>query len=169
MVLALLFGDVVVGASSVHHAVGAQVPGRHARCFVFFPLFLRCSGSSAGSRTPVWQRQLSFTFLSISFSSDIVYSLSSTRFNSVALSSSPGVISPFSPLHRSYKLVESGLVTHCPCQTKTGPVSSKEIQMSIVYTPLFTSSLFTVPSRNVRIPFVQHHKMFSVARPSASR
>ena len=47
---------------------------------------------------------------------------------------------------RPYRLVESGLTTHCPCQLKTGPVSSRQIHMSIVYTPLFTSNLITVPS-----------------------
>ena len=51
----------------------------------------------------------------------------------------------------SYKLVESGLTTHCPCQLKTGPVSSRQIHMSIVYAPLFTSSLITVPSRMFRM------------------
>ena len=49
------------------------------------------------------------------------------------------------------RLVESGLTTHCPCQLKTGPVSSRQIHMSIVYTPLFTSSLITVPSRVFRM------------------
>ena len=48
------------------------------------------------------------------------------------------------------RLVEGGLTTHCPCQLKTGPVSSRQIHMSIVYTPLFTSSLITVPSRMFR-------------------
>ena len=50
-----------------------------------------------------------------------------------------------------YKLVESGLTTHCPCQLKTRPVSSRQIHMSIVYTLLFTSSLTTVPSRVFRM------------------
>ena len=62
--------------------------------------------------------------------------------------------SAVSPLHngcRPYRLLESGLTTHCPCQLKTGPVSSRQIHMSIVYTPLFTSSLITVPSRVFRM------------------
>ena len=48
---------------------------------------------------------------------------------------------------RPHMLAESGLATYCPCQLKTGNVSSKQIHMSIVYTLLFTSSLITVPSR----------------------
>ena len=52
---------------------------------------------------------------------------------------------------RPYRLVESGLTTHCPCQLTTGPVSSRQIHMSIVYTPLFTSSLITIPSRMFRM------------------
>ena len=47
--------------------------------------------------------------------------------------------------------VESGLTTHCPCQLKTGPASSRQIHMSIVYTPMFTSTLITVPSRVFRM------------------
>ena len=41
--------------------------------------------------------------------------------------------------------------THCPCQLKTGPVSSRHTHMSMVYTRLFTSSLMTVPSRLLRM------------------
>ena len=53
---------------------------------------------------------------------------------------------------RPYRLVESGLTTHCPCQLITGPVSSRQTHMSIVYTPLFfTSSLIAVPSRVFRM------------------
>ena len=52
---------------------------------------------------------------------------------------------------RPYRLVESGLTTRCPCQLKTGPVSSRQIHMSIVYTPLFTSNLITVPSLAFRM------------------
>ena len=63
-----------------------------------------------------------------------------------------------------YKLVENGLTTHCQCQLKAGPVSSRQINMSIVYTLLCTSSLIIVPSRlfsNVRILFVQNHDVSS--------
>ena len=51
---------------------------------------------------------------------------------------------------RFSRLGERGLTTHCPCQLKTGPVSSRQIQMSIVRTPLFASSFIIVPSREFR-------------------
>ena len=60
------------------------------------------------------------------------------------------LFSDFSPLHKCcgpYKLVESGLTTHCPCQLKTGPVSLRQIHMSIVYTPLFASNLTIVRTK----------------------
>ena len=41
--------------------------------------------------------------------------------------------------------------THCPCQLKTGPVSSRHTHVSMVYTTLFTSSLMTVASRLFRM------------------
>ena len=72
---------------------------------------------------------------------------------------SPQLLSMFwstapSPSHKAagkHKLVVSGSSTHCPCQLKTGPASSVHIHMSIVYTPLFTSSLVVVPSRILRM------------------
>ena len=41
--------------------------------------------------------------------------------------------------------------THCPCQLTAGPVASGHIHKSMVYTPLFTSSLMTIPSRLFRV------------------
>ena len=63
------------------------------------------------------------------------------------------VLCPFTPTQccQPHKLVESGLITYCPCQLKTGPVSQKQIHMSIVHTLLFTSSLIIVQSRIFRM------------------
>ena len=76
---------------------------------------------------------------------------SSTPFNPVP---SNFLFSAPSHLHNTADLTglcESRLTTHCPCQLKTGPVSSRQIHMSIVYTPLFTSSLIIVPTRIFRM------------------
>ena len=56
---------------------------------------------------------------------------------------------------------------HCPCQPKTGPVSSRHIHMSIAYTPLLTSSLVTVPSRMFRMCgfFSSSTTVFRLGRP----
>ena len=43
------------------------------------------------------------------------------------------------------------MTTHCPCQMKTGPLSSVQTHISIVYTPLFASSLIVVPSQMFRM------------------
>ena len=51
----------------------------------------------------------------------------------------------------SYTFVWDTRATHCPCQLKTGPVSSRHTHMSMVYTPLFTCSLMTVPPRLFRM------------------
>ena len=84
---------------------------------------------------------------------DIPSSPSSTPFDSVSspfnvLSSAPSTSHIAAGFH---KLVVSGSSTHCPCQLTTGPVSSVQIHMSIVYTPLFTSSLVVVRSRILRM------------------
>ena len=84
------------------------------------------------------------------FSTDIPSSPSSTPFDSVSSTPFNVLSSAPSPSHKAagfHKLVASGSSTHCPCQLKTGPVSSVQIHMSIVYTPLFTSSLVVVRSR----------------------
>ena len=51
----------------------------------------------------------------------------------------------------SYRFVCDARATHSPCQLNTRLVSSKQIHMSMVYTPLFTSSLMTVRSRWFRM------------------
>ena len=51
----------------------------------------------------------------------------------------------------SYKSVCDTRATHCPCQLRTGPISSRHTHMSMLHTPLFTSSLMTVPSRLFRM------------------
>ena len=55
----------------------------------------------------------------------------------------------------SHKFVCDTQAAHCPCQLKTGRVSSRHTHMSMhismVYIPLFTSSLMTVPSRLFRM------------------
>ena len=88
-------------------------------------------------------------------SSDISSRSSSTPFNSVSSFRPTFLFSAVSYTYaqccRPYKLVESGLTTHCPCQMRTGPVSSRQIHMSIVCTPLLTSSLISVPSRVFRM------------------
>ena len=85
---------------------------------------------------------------------DIPSSPSSTPFDSVSSTTFNVWSTAPSPSHKAagkHKLVVSGSSTHCPCQLKTGPVSSVHIHMSIVYTPLFTSSLVVVPSRILRM------------------
>ena len=47
----------------------------------------------------------------------------------------------------TYKVVCDTRATHCLCQVKTGPVSSRHTHMSVVHKPLFTSGLMTMPSR----------------------
>ena len=47
----------------------------------------------------------------------------------------------------SYRFVCDTRATHCPCQLKPRPISSTHTHMSMVYTPLFTSSLTNVSSR----------------------
>ena len=51
----------------------------------------------------------------------------------------------------SYRFMFDTRATHCPCQLKTGPVSSRHTHMSMVYTPLFTTGLMTVASRLFRM------------------
>ena len=88
MILTLLFGDVVLGASSANHAVRAQVSERHVRCFVLFPLLfaLVCfevllSHASLGLPTLLHHRLCHSL-------SDILPSLSSIPLSSVAATSS---------------------------------------------------------------------------------
>ena len=89
-----------------------------------------------------WFCRSCFSF-SVNSSSVIASSPPAKHFNSCSsrLSLPP-------PLHLAlcYRFVCDTRDTHCPCQLKTGPVSSRHTQMSMVYTPLFTSSLMTVPS-----------------------
>ena len=85
---------------------------------------------------------------------DIPSSPSSTPFDSVSSTPFNVLSSAPSPSHKAasfHRLVVSGSSTHCSCQLKTGPVSSVQIHMSIVYTPLFTSSLVVVRSRTLRL------------------
>ena len=110
--------------------------------------------SGSCSHTPVGRCQFFFTVNSISFFiGHFVFSL----FNSIQFCSfnffnfSVVCFITSTQCCRPYKLVESGLTTHCPCQPKAGPVSSRQIHMSIVHTPLFTSRLIIVPSRVFRM------------------
>ena len=104
--------------------------------------------------SPIWRCQFFFT---IDLSSFLISHLVASFFNTIQFC----LFSSFrfsilccltsAQCCRPYKLVECGLTSHCPCQLKTGPVSSKQIHIFIVYTPLFTSSLITVPSRVFRM------------------
>ena len=87
-------------------------------------------------------------------SSVIASSPSSKPFNSC---------SSLSLLHfvpRSYRFLCDTRATHGPCQLKTGPVSSRHTDISMVHTPLFTIQLddcaVSIVS-NVPILFIQHH------------
>ena len=97
-------------------------------------------------------------------SSVIASSPSSRPFNSCS-----ALLSSLSLVHFvlwSHNFVGDTRATHCPCQPKTGPVSSRHTHMSLVYTPLFTSNLpndcaISIVS-NVRILFIQHHDTASL-------
>ena len=68
-----------------------------------------------------------------------------------ATSAHHAVCTPIAERHMCYKFVCDTRATHCPCQRKTGPVSSRHTHMSMVYTPLFTSSSMTVSFRLLRM------------------
>ena len=69
LVHALLFGDMVMGASSAHRATCAPVSERH----------MRCSGWRPRSHTPIWRCQLSFDSISF-FIAHSVFSLLHSQF-----------------------------------------------------------------------------------------
>ena len=134
LILALLFGDVM-GAPSVHHAVCAPVSEKHVCCFMFVS-FLLCRFVSGCSHTPVWSRQ--FFFAVNSFSFFIRHSVFSF-FNSIQfcfLNSFQFFVFYFftstPSLQACRKRLDHLLSLH---QLKTGPVSSKQIHIYIVYTP----------------------------------
>ena len=110
-------------------------------------------GLSSLSASVCFEVPLSHASLAVPFSpstpspssSEILSSPSSTPFNLTDL-----CFSTSTQCWRSYKLVESGLATHCPCQLKTGAGSSRHIHMSVVYTQLCTSSMIIVPSQVFR-------------------
>ena len=109
-----------------HHAMCAQISERYTCCFVHFSFLLCRSVSGSCPPTPVWLCLNSYQIF-------IFWSFTHTH------------------CRQPCRLVESDLTTHCPCQLKTGPVSSVQIHMSIVYTTLFTSSLIVIPSRCFRM------------------
>ena len=144
-----------MSATPSHHAVCAPVSERHVCCYVLLSLSL-CVGLFLG---PALTRQSgaansSSPSISSPSSSD---NLITFFFNSIQFCLfTPSCFSVFccftsAQCCRPYRLVESGLTTHCPCQLITGPVSSRQTHMSIVYTPLFTPSLIAVPSRVFRM------------------
>ena len=140
-IFALLFGDVVMDVPSAHHAVSAPVSERYVCCFVLFSFLLCRFVSGPCLHTPVWRRQFFFAVNSVSsflFNSIQFRFLNFFQF-SVSCSLTHNDADP------PYRLVESGLTTYCPCQLETGAVSSRQIHMSIVYNPLFASSLIIVP------------------------
>ena len=118
--------------------------------------------------TPVWRRQFFFAVNSLSsfiltfrrvrlqLHSISVSSISSNFFVSCSFTSTQWC--------RPCKLVESGLTTCCPCQLKGGPVSSRQIHMSIVYTPFVHVQLDHRPVSNisnVQILVIQHDSVSS--------
>ena len=131
--------------TSPHHAVHAPVSERHVcRLLLSLPLsrlvfWVLLSLENLALLTPLLRQSHFRLHLT---SHHVLLKLNSPAF----------LFSVVTPLHNApYKLVESGLTTHCPCQLKTGPVSSRQIHMSIVYKPLLTSGLITVPSRMFRM------------------
>ena len=117
LILPLLIGDVVMRPVPIMQRVVSE---RHVCRFVIFPLCLRRSVSRSCSHTPVWRCQLSFAFTFVSCFCLLLLQLSSV----LLLQPLQHFFCVFSPTQccRPYKLVESGLTTHCPCQLKTGPV-----------------------------------------------
>ena len=142
-----------MGAPSAHYAVCASVSERYVRCFVLFSFLLCRFVSESCFHTPslpfLLRRQF-FLFLHLTLRllllqlHSILFPQFSSHFLFFCFLTSTQCCRP-------YRLVESGLPTCCPCQLKTGPASSKQIQMSIVFTPMFTTNLIIVPSRAFRM------------------
>ena len=128
-ILTLLFGDVVMSASSAHHAVCAPVSEWYVSCFMLPSPSVSC-----------WVL-LSHAFRAYS-SSPSIQSPSSTDISShsiLFLQLFPIFCSQiFLHLHNAASLtrLSKAVWPLCPCQLK----------LKIVHAPLFTSSLITVPS-----------------------
>ena len=129
---------------ATHHAVCAPVAEWHVCCFEFFPLSCSWLVSWACSHSPVCCSCFSFSF----FICHRIFTFFQTvqLLLCITFSTSTAAHRPW-----SYRFACDTRATHCPCQLKTGPVSSRHTHMSMVHTPLFTSSLMTVPSRLFRM------------------
>ena len=140
---------MVMSATPSHHAVCAPVSERYVCCFelLSFPSRRFASGpitrqsGAANSSLPSISPPSHLTYHHVLFQ---LHSILSLHFVFSSCFISEQCCQPC-------KLVESDLTTHCPCQLKTGPVSTRQIHISIVCTPVFTSSLITVPSRVFRV------------------
>ena len=125
-------------ATPSHHAVCAPLFERHVCCFVLLSPFVSVCSWVLPSLANLAANSSSQSTLSHS-SSDITSRSSSTPFSSISsfrFTSSFSAVSPLRKCCPSYRLVESGLTIHCPCQQETGPVSSRQIHMSIVHVQL---------------------------------
>ena len=91
-----------------------------------------------------------FSFSSDSFSS--VCHRIFTFFQTVQLLLCSAFFTFTAALHPwSYRFVCDTRATHCPRQLKTGSVSPRHTQMSMMHIPWFTSNLMTVLSRLFRV------------------
>ena len=136
----------MMGTSSAHRAVCAPVSERYVCSFL---LFFLCGSvcfwvllSHASLSVPILFHHQFHPLLRLTFRL-LPMQLQTILF----LQLLPIFCSLIFHHYTTLKFVESGLTTHCTW--KTLPVASTQIHMS-VHTPLFASSLITVPSRACR-------------------